>query len=154
MVHPNVELAERLAGKAPSVGSKAIPKDPRKDKYIKAAEIKLPDYLPQPVGWRLLIVPYVPPKKIGSIILTDSSQDVNKDIVMTGMVLDMGLDAYKGTDARGNPRFIEPWCAVGDWVMFAKWAGSRIQIEDTRFRLLNDDEIFAVVSDPSNILRA
>jgi co-chaperonin GroES (HSP10) len=73
---------------------------------------------------------------------------------MTGLVLNMGLDAYQGTDNAGKPRFSKPWCAVGDWVMFAKWAGSRIQIKQTKFRLLNDDEVFAVVSDPSMVLRA
>lgn len=127
----------------------------REDPYLKLAEIELPDNLPSPQGWRLLIVPYVPPKKSeGGVLLPDMSHEVNQDAVMTGLVLDMGLDAYTGETRSGKPRFSKPWCQIGDWVMFAKWAGSRIQIGQTKFRLLNDDEVFAVVEDPGSVMRA
>ena len=36
----------------------------------------------------------------------------------------------------------------GDWVIFARYAGSRFKIEGGELRLLNDDEILAVVEDP------
>ena len=45
-----------------------------------------------------------------------------------------------------------PWCKVGDWVVFARYAGSRIEIEGGEVRLLNDDEILATVQDPTDIL--
>ena len=37
-----------------------------------------------------------------------------------------------------------PWCKVGDWVVFARYAGSRIEIEGGEVRLLNDDEVLEV----------
>jgi co-chaperonin GroES (HSP10) len=43
---------------------------------------------------------------------------------------------------------------VNDWVVFARYAGSRIQIEGGEIRLLNDDEILATVQDPKDILHA
>ena len=39
-----------------------------------------------------------------------------------------------------------------DWVVFARYAGSRIEIEGGEVRLLNDDEILATVQDPTDIL--
>ena len=45
----------------------------------------------------------------------------------------------------------DPWCKVGDWVVFARYAGSRIQIDGGEVRLLNDDEVLATVEDPTDI---
>ena len=41
---------------------------------------------------------------------------------------------------------------VGDWVVFARYAGSRIEIEGGEVRLLNEDEVLATVQDPTDIL--
>lgn len=35
------------------------------------------------------------------------------------------------------------WCQEKDWVMFARYAGSRFQIDGGEVRILNDDEILA-----------
>jgi co-chaperonin GroES (HSP10) len=40
----------------------------------------------------------------------------------------------------------------GDWVIFGRYAGSRIQIDGGEIRLLNDDEILGIVNDPEDIL--
>ena len=39
----------------------------------------------------------------------------------------------------------------GDWVIFARYAGSRIQIDGGEVRLLNDDEILATIENPEDI---
>ena len=44
-----------------------------------------------------------------------------------------------------------PWCKKGDWVIFARYAGSRIQIDGGEVRLLNDDEILATIENPEDI---
>jgi len=44
------------------------------------------------------------------------------------------------------------WCKQGDWVIFARYSGSRFKIEGGEVRILNDDEILAVISDPDDIL--
>jgi co-chaperonin GroES (HSP10) len=41
---------------------------------------------------------------------------------------------------------------VGDWVIFARYAGSRFKIEGGEVRLLNDDEIIATINDPEDIV--
>jgi len=45
-----------------------------------------------------------------------------------------------------------PWCAKGDWVMFARYAGSRFKIDGGEVRILNDDEVLAKISNPEDIL--
>ena len=65
-----------------------------------------------------------------------------------GLVLAQGPDCYKDKD-----RYPEgPWCKTGDWVIFARYAGSRIQIDGGEVRLLNDDEVLATIDNPEDIL--
>ena len=45
-----------------------------------------------------------------------------------------------------------PWCKKGDWVVFARYAGSRIHIDGGEVRLLNDDEVLATIENPEDIL--
>ena len=42
---------------------------------------------------------------------------------------------------------------VNDWIIFGRYAGSRFGIEGGEVRILNDDEIIAVVKDPEDILQ-
>jgi co-chaperonin GroES (HSP10) len=64
-----------------------------------------------------------------------------------GNVLAVGPQAYKGEKYPEGP-----WCKVGDWVIFARYAGSRFKIDGGEVRLLNDDEIIATVKDPEDIV--
>ena len=65
-----------------------------------------------------------------------------------GLVLAMGSQCY-----RDKERYPEgPWCKVNDWVMFARYAGSRIKIDGGEIRLLNDDEVLAKLDSPEDIL--
>ena len=45
-----------------------------------------------------------------------------------------------------------PWCKKGDWVIFARYAGSRLPIEGGEVRLLNDDEVLGTIQDPESVL--
>ena len=60
----------------------------------------------------------------------------------------MGPDAYADKNKFPNG----PWCKEGDWVVFARYAGSRVKIEGGEIRILNDDEILSTVKDPTDIL--
>jgi len=65
-----------------------------------------------------------------------------------GYVLKMGPLAYQ--DREKYPT--GPWCKVGDWVIFARYAGSRLPIEGGEVRLLNDDEVLGTIKDPGSVL--
>ena len=65
-----------------------------------------------------------------------------------GNVLAMGPQCYKDKERYPDG----PWCKKGDWVIFARYAGSRFKIEGGEVRMLNDDEILATIKDPEDLL--
>ena len=58
-----------------------------------------------------------------------------------GLVLDMGDLAYKDKERFGENA--EPWCKVGDYVMFRMNTGTRFTVSGKEYRLMNDDSIEA-----------
>ena len=105
--------------------------------------------LPQPTGWRILVLPFKMGEKTkGGILMGQDTLEKQQVASQCGNVLAMGPDCY-----RDKNRYKQgPWCKVGDWVMFARYAGSRIKIEGGEVRLLNDDEILATIKNPEDIL--
>ena len=105
--------------------------------------------LPQPTGWRILVLPFKGKKKTkGGVYFSDEQIERQQLATVTGNVLAMGPDCY--SDKERYPR--GPWCKKGDWVIFARYAGSRFKIEGGEVRLLNDDEIIATIKDPEDIV--
>ena len=103
--------------------------------------------LPQPTGWRMLVLPFkAKPKTKGGIYLSDESIERSQVASTCGLVLAMGPHCYD------KEKFPEgPWCKKGDWVICVRYAGSRILIDGGEVRLLNDDEVLATVKDPEDI---
>ena len=113
------------------------------------ADQSLIDRMPSPTGWRLLILPYRGKGKTeGGLYLPDKVVEDNQISTQVGFVLKMGPMAYK--DPEKFP--LGPWCAEKDWVMFARYAGSRFKIDGGEVRILNDDEILAKIQEPEDIL--
>ena len=108
--------------------------------------------LPDPVGWKLLcVVPDVEDKFEGTgIVKADTYKKAEEHGTTVLFVLKVGDLAYK--DAAKFPT--GPWCKEGDWVLVRTYSGTRIKIYGKEFRILNDDQIEAVVEDPRGITRA
>ena len=107
--------------------------------------------LPKPTGWRILVLPYKAKEKTkGGIILSDKTVTESQIATNCGLVMDIGPDAYNDKDKFPNG----PWCKKKDWVLFARYAGSRIYIDGGELRILNDDEILGTIEDPEDILHA
>ena len=105
--------------------------------------------LPQPTGWRILVLPFKMNEKTkGGVIINESTLERQQVASQCGNVLAMGSECYKDKERYPSG----PWCKVGDWVVFARYAGSRINIEGGEVRLLNEDEILATVKDPEDLL--
>ena len=105
--------------------------------------------LPVPSGWRLLVLPFSPREKTkGGILIAQESLDKLRIATNCGYVLEMGPLAYH--DREKFPT--GPWCKKGDWVIFARYAGSRLPIEGGEVRILNDDEILGTIKDPESVL--
>ena len=98
---------------------------------------ELVDRLPQPTGWRILIMPFRPPAKSDG-----------------GILLAPKTIAYKDKERYPSG----PWCKETDWVIFARYAGSRFRLNGDKkaafgseVRMLNDDEILGTILDPKDI---
>jgi co-chaperonin GroES (HSP10) len=108
--------------------------------------------LPIPVGWRILcVVPEFDAKFDGSQLVrpqTVVEQEQFATVVL--FVLKMGVDCY--TDKKRYPN--GAWCKEGDFIIARQYSGTRFRIYGKEFRLLNEDQIEAVVQDPRGISRA
>jgi co-chaperonin GroES (HSP10) len=113
---------------------------------------KLPDTalarLPQPTGWRLLVLPYRGrAMSKGGILYADQTVEQNSLVTVVAYVLAVGPDAYCD-----KTKFLNgPWCKKGDWVIIGRYAGARFKIEGGEVRIINDDEIIATIADPSDV---
>jgi co-chaperonin GroES (HSP10) len=108
--------------------------------------------LPEPTGWRLLcVVPEVADTfENSSIVKADSYMRTEEHATTVLFVLKVGPDAYKDPAKFPNGA----WCKEGDFVLVRAYSGTRFKIFGKEFRLLNDDQIDAVVDDPRGISRA
>ena len=107
------------------------------------------DQLPEPSGWRLLVLPFTPKEKTkGGIIIAQESLDKARIATNCGYVVKMGPMAYGDKEKFPSG----PWCKEGDWVIFARYAGSRLPIEGGEVRLLNDDEVLGTIKNPESVL--
>ena len=68
---------------------------------------------------------------------------------VVGLVLKMGDLAYK--DERKFPT--GAWCEPGDYILMRSYSGTRISVRGQEFRLINDDTVEAVVSDPRGVVK-
>lgn len=110
--------------------------------------VSLLERMPAPTGWRILILPYQGrAKTAGGIFLPNEVQEKSQISTQVGYVLKVGPLAYKDTEKFPSG----PWCKEKQWVMFARYAGSRFQIDGGEVRILNDDEILATIMDPEDI---
>jgi len=107
--------------------------------------------VPQPTGYKLLcVVPDVSDKfENSSIVKAEAFMKSEEHATTVLFVLKVGPDAYK--DAAKFPS--GAWCKEGDFVLVRTYSGTRFKIYGKEFRLLNDDQIDAVVEDPRGISR-
>jgi len=87
-------------------------------------------------------------KTKGGVLLSDKTVEETQIATNVGLVLAVGPDAYSDKERFPNG----PWCKEKDWAIFARYAGSRLNIEGGELRILNDDEILGTTDDPESIL--
>ena len=105
--------------------------------------------MPAPTGWRILILPYRGTGKTeGGILLSDNTVEQQQVSTQVGYVLKVGALAYQDQDKFPDG----PWCKEKDCVMFARYSGSRFNIDGGEVRILNDDEILATILAPEDVL--
>tara|TARA_R100000963_G_scaffold17204_1_gene11978 strand:- start:346 stop:723 length:378 start_codon:yes stop_codon:yes gene_type:complete len=114
-------------------------------------EQKQATQLPEPTGYRILIaIPDKEEKTEGGILKAQETLHYEEVSSIVGFVMKMGPDCYKD-----ETRFpTGPWCQVGDFVLFRSFSGTRIKIHGKEIRVINDDNVEAVVDDPRGIEKA
>jgi co-chaperonin GroES (HSP10) len=107
--------------------------------------------LPEPSGYKLLCaLPEVEDKYESGILKADTTVRVEEHSTVVLFVLKVGPQAYADMDKFPSG----PWCKEGDFVITRAYAGTRFKIHGREFRLINDDQVEAVVQDPRGITRA
>lgn len=153
----NLILPEHLAKKLEAQKEEA-PANDLSQAYVKAEERvldpeKLPqsvlERLPQPTGWRILVLPYKGKAKTkGDVYLPDEYVERMSLATVVAYVLAVGPDCYADKNKFQNG----PWCKKGDWIILGRYAGARFRIEGGEVRIINDDEVIATIADPDDIL--
>ena len=152
------ELEKTAATKKEDVSHDTTSKDTVEDAYVAAGERVLDpakvdgsllDRMPNPTGWRILILPYRGRSQTeGGIYIPEQVLEDGQIQTVVGYVLKQGPLAYNDPEKFPDG----PWCKPKDWVVFARYAGSRFRIDGGEVRILNDDEIIATISDPDDII--
>ena len=117
-------------------------------------EVNLPDVK----GWKLIVIPLEAKSKTdGGIHIPETMKADHEQIITVGVVHQLGElcytrpdmlveESYVGRSGASYPTKVrKPWCKEGDLVIFGKYAGMRIVFKGVAVRILNDDEIIAVV---------
>jgi co-chaperonin GroES (HSP10) len=144
----NEEAAVDLNAAIEGVKNLYVPKEERVLDPSKADQ-SLIDRMPDPTGWRMLILPYRGKGQTqGGVHLPDQVIDDGQIQTVVGFVLKQGPLCYMDQEKFPDGK----WCNEKDWVIFARYAGSRFRIDGGEVRILNDDEILATIQDPDDIL--
>ena len=107
--------------------------------------------VPKPTGYRLVLFPLkLESKTAGGVHLLDSVVEQASIATNVCKVIAVGPDAYLDKDKFPKGA----WCKKDDWIIIAKYAGARLSIDGGELRIINDDEVLAVVDDPRDILPA
>lgn len=144
------DLAEEIDLDTAAEGVQSLYKAPQPKVLDPEAMGKsLLERMPQPTGWRMLILPYRGKETTeGGIYIPNQVLNDTQLQTVVGYVVKQGPLCYK--DAEKFPD--GPWCTEKQWVIFARYAGSRFRIDGGECRILNDDEILATIDDPEDIL--
>jgi len=107
------------------------------------------DRMPQPTGWRMLVLPYAGKAKTeGGILLTKQTTDREALATVVAYVVKKGPLCYNNKSRYGET----PWCEEKQWVLIGRYSGSRFKLEDgAEVRIINDDEVIATILDPDDI---
>lgn len=128
------------------------PIQPKETPDVEAPDEEKATQLPEPQGWKLLcIVPDVSQTfENSSIVKAETFMKTEEHATTVLFVMKVGPDAYKDTNKFPNGA----WCKPGDFVLVRTYSGTRFKIYGKEFRVINDDQVEAVVQDPRGITRA
>ena len=107
------------------------------------------DRLPQPTGWRVLVMPYQGKAKTsGGLFVPDEIREREALATVVAYVLKVGPVAYMDKEKFGS----KPWCREKQWVCIGRYSGSRFKIDGGEVRIINDDEVIVTIINPDDVV--
>lgn len=98
----------------------------------------------KPVGPRILLLPdQIEERSQGGIIKFTGTEKLREELAQTeGTVVDIGDSAFREPPFDADS---SDWCAVGDRVIFAKYAGLISEgLDGKKYRIVHDRDIVAI----------
>ena len=148
---PERILAQRKINPTPKAISKAF--DEKEDASLNSEDpskldVSILERLPQPTGYRILVLPYFPKEKTkGGVFIPDATRERESFATVVAYVIKLGPDAYKDKDKFPSGAY----CSEKDWVLMGRYAGNRFKVGGMECRMINDDNIIATILDPADI---
>ena len=112
--------------------------------------------MPVPKGYKILIaIPKLEEKYENSVLIRPEVHAKKEETAsIVGLVVKLGSLAYGDEEKFPDG----PWCQEGDFILMRAYSGTRFKIStkdaEQEFRLINDDMVEAVVTEPRAITRA
>ena len=150
--HVAQKINEQRAGKSAESVSLGAAYVDSTDRVLDPSLVEKPliDRLPQPTGWRILVMPYQGRTETkGGLHIPDEVRAREAVATVVAYVLRIGPLAYTDPDKFGPAS--EPWCKEGQWVCIGRYAGSRFKIDGGEVRIINDDEVIATILEPDDV---
>lgn len=95
-----------------------------------------------PAGHRVLVKPDVVETTTKSgIVIKLENKDRADEAQVTGTIVEVGPQAWKDFSDGAA------WAKVGDRVLFAKFGGYQITIKGEKYRVMNDEDITAIIEE-------
>jgi co-chaperonin GroES (HSP10) len=113
-------------------------------------DMSIIDRMPNPSGWRMLVLPYAGQRKTkAGILLTKETMDREALATVVAYVVKQGPLCYGDKEKFGD----EPWCKEKQWVLIGRYSGARFKLEDgAEVRIINDDEVIGTIINPDDIV--
>lgn len=109
-------------------------------------DVQVPEGVPEPLGWRLLVAPVRPRREWGDskIVLPEEVMKAEETLTYLGKVVACGPLVGKKPEWPLGAFDIQ----VGDWVVFGRYAGQMFEFKGVKLRLVDDDQILAKAASP------
>lgn len=108
-------------------------------------DFTVPAGLPRPQLWRLVVAPVQPRKmSAGGLIIVDETQEAEENLAYIGKVLAAGRAVGKKPEWPEGAYEVK----VGDWVIFGRYSGQRIQYRSLKLVLMDDTDVMALCDGP------
>ena len=104
--------------------------------------------MPQPLYWRVLVRPKQPAKMTkGGIALPQETRIAEGYRNYVGQIVAAGGEAFQSERFAREKRLPK----VGDWCVYGRYAGQRLEYRGELLIVVNDDELLCVAPDPESL---